>query len=597
MRRKKSVNSRPMQSSNYFYSSPNYFFDYKKPVTWTNHVVHYQQQELSNQKIEQRNKNRMAHVMPWLLSMSLLGFQQFAAHPSVAPISRELEAPIFPLSDTSAGNLISHEELSTQTSCNSHGNSLETKLIGSTEKSNILYGSTPITIGGFFKPHNRDNPLAIGGDVFRNEAHSINQLEFHGFNYDPNNEPVEDEYVGPAMSLVYAWSTVDFEFDSIEERDEAIFNGDYIAENNLPLGLDIYENKVFITLPKWKEGIPVTLATVPRYSQTKSPKLKPYPNWDWNKSGNCDDLTSVFRLQVDECDRLWVLDSGVTNIADKPTQTCPPALFIFDLRTDTLIRKYTLPPEQVKQDSLFTNIVVDVRDGDCGGAVAYLSDVWRFGIVVYDLYKDSSFRFEHHFFFPDPLAAKYELHGIKFQWTDGIFGIALSPIDIHNDRTLFFHPMSSFREFAVSTSVLRDKRMIEHNIDKFIPIGRPRAKDYGHSSGSVVDRNGVMFFNMVTRDSVWCWDTRKEYIPQNLGVIGTSNTSLVFPNDIKVDHEENQSVWMISNRLPMYLYENLDSSKINFRIFKAHVTDAVKDTICDPDHVVPDYAQGYDEIC
>lgn len=302
-------------------------------------------------------------------------------------------------------------------------------------------------------------------------------------------------------------------------------------------------------------------------------------------------------MQVDECDRLWVLDSGVTNIARKPTQSCPPALYIFDLRTDKLIKKYTLPQEQVKQDSLFTNIVVDVRDGDCGGAMAYLSDVWRFGIIVYDFYKDSSFRFEHHFFFPDPLAAKYELHGIKFQWTDGIFGIALSPIDIHDDRTLFFHPMSSFREFAVSTSVLRDKRMVDHNTDKFIPIGRPRAKDYGHSSGSVVDRDGVMFFNMVTRDSVWCWDTRKEYIPENLGVIGTSNISLVFPNDIKVDHEEEQSVWMISNRLPMYLYGNLDSSKINFRIFKAHVKDAVKDTICDPDHVVPDYGQGYDETC
>lgn len=42
----------------------------------------------------------MANMMPWLLSMSLLGFQQFAAHPGIAPISRELEAPIFPLRDS-----------------------------------------------------------------------------------------------------------------------------------------------------------------------------------------------------------------------------------------------------------------------------------------------------------------------------------------------------------------------------------------------------------------------------------------------------------------------------------------------------------------
>lgn len=58
MRRKKRVDSRPMQSNNYFYSSPDYFFDYKKPITWTNHVIHYQQHELANRKIEERNENR-----------------------------------------------------------------------------------------------------------------------------------------------------------------------------------------------------------------------------------------------------------------------------------------------------------------------------------------------------------------------------------------------------------------------------------------------------------------------------------------------------------------------------------------------------------
>ena len=170
-------------------------------------------------------------------------------------------------------------------------------------------------------------------------------------------------------------------------------------------------------------------------------------------------------------------------------------------------------------------------------------------------------------------------------------------MDIHDDRTLFFHPMSSFREFAVSTSVLKDKETAEANTEHFMPIGRPRAKDYGHSSGSVVDRNGVMFFNMVTRDSVWCWDTRKEYIPQNLGVIGTSNLSLVFPNDIRVDHEYDQNVWVLSNRLAMYLYSRIDSSKVNYRVFKANAMEAVKDTVCDPNYVVPGAESGYDETC
>ncbi|KYN07654.1 Protein yellow, partial [Cyphomyrmex costatus] len=547
------------------------------------------------------------------------------------------------------------EHAGTSRNCDNHPP--KEKSMDSTNVGN-LYGSTPQSRHHIATSNlGRSNPSRSIGraiDMFRADPHSVNQLDFHDFGdgFEPGR--IIDDYVGPAMELVsgvflkfwfierniflvYAWSTIDFEFDSIDARDNAIFEGDYIAENNLPLGLEVWRDKVFITLPKWRAGIPVTLATVPRRSKTRSPKLKPYPNWQWHEpesnfeelycskekfstrnliyltficksiitkycpfslfSGNCESLTSVFRVQVDECNRLWVLDSGKTELAKRSKQVCPPAIFIFDLRTDTLIRKFTLPDEQIKQDSLYINIVVDIRNNDCGSAVAYLADVWRYGIVVYDFFKDATFRVEHHFFYPDPLAARYELHGIKFQWTDGIFGMALSPVDVHNDRTLFFHPMSSFREFSVSTSVFKDKQTANYNTEKFMPVGKPRAKDYGHSSGSVIDDSGVMFFNMVTRDSVWCWDTRKEYIPQNLGVIGTSNESLVFPNDIKVDHESDQSVWLLSNRLPMYLYGTLNSASINFRVFKANVKEAIRDTVCDPNYVVPDSDPGLDDTC
>lgn len=118
-------------------------------------------------------------------------------------------------------------------------------------------------------------------------------------------------------------------------------------------------------------------------------------------------MTSVFRMQIDECGRLWVMDSGRVDVAtEKSYQLCPPAIFIFDLKTDKLIRKYDLRQDEVRDDSLFSNIVVDVRYGECLSAMAYMVDVWRFGIVVYDFFKDESFRFQHHLFFPDPLASK-----------------------------------------------------------------------------------------------------------------------------------------------------------------------------------------------
>ncbi|KAG7211981.1 hypothetical protein KM043_011179 [Ampulex compressa] len=604
----------PMNSNSYYYSSPYYYLGYGTHES----DLRYRHEYVDHRGPGQSHRggvNRMANIVPWLLSMSLLGVQEFAANAGPHVPHRELRAPALsnspPVSSSGFASSVgiyktlisTHEEFPGHITCDTpnQGNSLERKIPGAPEYGNYLYGSTPDSseyFGGSFESSGI-TPRTFASDIesYKADPHSVNQLENRRFHYGIGQGNVEDDYVGPAMELVYAWPTIDYEFESIEARDFAIFDGEYIAENNLPLGLDIWRDKVFITLPKWKPGIPATLATVPKNSKTKSPKLKPYPNWEWNRADNCDRLVSVFRIHVDECDRLWVLDSGKTELAKMPKQVCPPALYIFNLQNDSLIRKYVLPDDYIKQDSLYSNIVVDIRNNECSSAVAYLSDVWRFGIVVYDYAMNTSHRVDHHFFYPEPLASKYELHGMKFHWTDGIFGIALSPIDVNGDRTLFFHPMSSFREFAVPTSVLRDKRSLQKNVERFTPIGRPRAKDYGHSSGSVIDKHGVMFFNMATRDSVWCWDTRKEYIPQNLGVLGASNVSLVFPNDIKVDHEYDQNVWLTTNRLPMYLYGTMDTSKVNYRVFKANIKKAIANTVCDPNYIVPDSDQGYDHVC
>lgn len=43
-----------------------------------------------------------------------------------------------------------------------------------------------------------------------------------------------------------------------------------------------------------------------------------------------------------------------------------------------------------------------------------------------------------------------------------------------------------------------------------------------------------------------------------------------------------QGVWVLSNRLPVYLYSQLNFNDINFRIQRASVREAVMGTACDP---------------
>ncbi|XP_030566601.1 protein yellow isoform X1 [Drosophila novamexicana] len=395
----------------------------------------------------------------------------------------------------------------------------------------------------------------------------------------------------PSFEIVHEWKYLDFEYPTFVERQLAIKNGDFVPRNNLPLGIDIYGSRLFITTPRWKDGVPASLVTVPYPTKEISPALKPYPSWQAHSSPNnpdCSKLISVYRTAVDaKCNRLWLIDSGIVNATISLNPICPPKIVAFDLDTDEMIVRYELPASQIKQDSLHSNIAVDIRNNDCQDAHAFVTDVWRFGIVVYSLAKHRSWRVTNYNFSPNPTAADFNIHGLNFQWLDGVFGMSLSQGPKRNDRVLYFHPMASYKEFMVPIDILWNESLwINGTVDTsklFISIGDRGFN--GQSSTSGIARNGVMFFTQVHRDNIGCWDTTKPYARSNLGMLLDANKSptlIQFPNDLKVDHEESQGVWVMSNRLPTYLYSQLDYGDINFRILKADVESIIADTICNP---------------
>lgn len=233
--------------------------------------------------------------------------------------------------------------------------------------------------------------------------------------------------------------------------------------------------------------------------------------------------------------------------------------------------------------------MVDIRDGQCDDAHAYVTDVWRFGVVVFSYRLGRSWRTSSPLYMPNPLASTYQLHGLSFQWTDGVFGLSLAPVNGHGDRLLFFHPMSSYSEFLVSTNVLRNETLWTRDGGQgaeaaFVQLGAGDERGRGgQSSTSGIAENGVMFYNLIQQDAVGCWDTAKRYECDNLAVAGRDNETLVFPNDMKLDRDQlDQNLWVLSNRLPIYLYATLDFSDVNFRIQRVSVAKAVAGTICDP---------------
>jgi len=391
------------------------------------------------------------------------------------------------------------------------------------------------------------------------------------------------------LHVIYEWKQVDFAYPTESARQEAIAAKDFIQENNLPLGLEVYGNRLFITVPRWKTGVAASLTYIYLNDTDKSPKLNPYPDWEAHrqaKSPNSDpaQIISPFRIRADQCGRLWVLDSGMSDILGDIQIVKPPTLLIYDLHNDILLRKYEIPRPQLKDETFLANIAVE--DEICDDTFAYLADLGEAGLIVYSWKTHKSWRIKHNYFNIDPTAGEFNVSGISFQWSDALFGIALSPPGIDGFSTLYFHPLTSTNEFSVSTKYLRDPDIEPSSVySQFKHLGDrgPNAQ----SSVSFLDKNtGVLFYALINLNAIACWRTSNpNYTMQSQGRVYMSNVTMVFPNDIKVDPMGN--LWVLSDRLPKFMYEKLDPNDVNFRVLSAPVADAIKGTACDSKLVIP----------
>ncbi|XP_014616127.1 PREDICTED: protein yellow-like [Polistes canadensis] len=387
-------------------------------------------------------------------------------------------------------------------------------------------------------------------------------------------------HFGPAPLLEkYSWKILDFAYPDESSRKLAMSMGEYIPENALPVGIEIWRNKLFVTVPRWRNGIPATLNYIPLEKHIGgSPKLIPYPNWAQNKAGACGSgLTTAYRIHADVCDRLWVLDTGTIGIGDTTVQACPYTLNIFDLTTDKILRQYRLRPEDINQNTFIANIAVDLGKGGCDDAFAYMSDELGYGLIVYSWGQNKSWRLTHSYFMPDPLAGDYNIGGLNFQWgEEGIFGMSLSPIALDGYRTLFFHPLSSNREFAVSTKVLRNEELAKDSYHEFQALEERGPNS--HCTSSVMDENGLLFFNLVDQNAVGCWNSQLPYTPANHAIVAKHDEALIFPADVKVNRG---TIWMISDKMPVFLLSSLNYTDVNFRILTVPVREAISGTVCE----------------
>lgn len=66
------------------------------------------------------------------------------------------------------------------------------------------------------------------------------------------------------LQTKYKWNLIDFKYEKAEDRQNDIGNRKFIPTNVIPVGLDVYaeKNKLFVSLPRLKNGVPASLAYI-----------------------------------------------------------------------------------------------------------------------------------------------------------------------------------------------------------------------------------------------------------------------------------------------------------------------------------------------
>ena len=271
------------------------------------------------------------------------------------------------------------------------------------------------------------------------------------------------------------------------------------------------------------------------------------------------------------------MDTGMI----ETTYFCPAQILVFDLNTDSLIRRYKIPAAQSPKMSLLITIVVDVRDppptGQCRNTKVYLADVQGFGLIVYDFMANRSWRVTNQKFSPNPNFSRFTIAGESFDLMDGIFGLALSKQNGYAEKYLYFHALASRDENRVPLRVLDNeslwKNKVNSNPNDFMTIGGRGTQ----SAAQAFDSNGNLYFGLMSPIAIACWDSDLPYNPQNIKIVEQNDRTLQFVSGLKVIKNlwKREEIWAVSNRFQKVSAGTIKANEINFRVQVRDVNSAL----------------------
>ncbi|XP_014207737.1 major royal jelly protein 2-like [Copidosoma floridanum] len=330
--------------------------------------------------------------------------------------------------------------------------------------------------------------------------------------------------------------------------------------------------RVFMSFYQYP-GVPATVGVVTNKTGPWGPLIKPYPDWLWFKSDDCSKIQSVYRIAIDKCNRLWILETGYSEVTEEATN-CSAKIIVFDLNTDKHIRTINIPNDVARTkdgEVTLATPIIETEGPHCEHTTVYAANV--FGKLIILKGKDV-WSLEHQSFQPSPNNTP-----------SGILSLAISPKSFHeNTKYLFYRPLTSTSLFFARTDELKFS-MKDNHVNFFGAVDALP----GQAAAMAFASQGTLFFGLINDDAIGCYNQFRELNKTNFGLVAKDKKRLSYINGVKVikpslAHPQ-EELWVLSNQWRTTTSDTfMKNNSIKFRVLKGTVRNLVKNTICDLPH-------------
>ncbi|XP_017887524.1 protein yellow [Ceratina calcarata] len=294
------------------------------------------------------------------------------------------------------------------------------------------------------------------------------------------------------------WTGGSFEWPCPSTKNMYKNSGKYIPKNVIATRVAMYNDDAIVALPRYKAGVPATLAKLSQSEQSCEATLIPYPCWSLQEEDTCTALQNVVDLYLDPQNILWVLDTGVVNTLEEPIRKCPPKVLAINVSTGKLLKTVDLSG-LTSTTSRLQYVVADYSQD--GRVFIYVSDAATRAILVYDVTSGRGYRVV----LPQAIA-------IGCNRRDVLYLALLRRSD--GSTCLIFTYLCSSRMFSIRTEHLRNGS------------AHGRIHDLGRKPKRMVllgtDNGSALFFRYEGEADVYRWDATEQFDTRSFTLVYTS---------------------------------------------------------------------------